>query len=157
MLPTRVSRYSTSPCPPRLTHTHCLSTLRPLFPLALNMIIQTRIAILPSSFDDAGPIAESRAEKHLCVREQSFSEMTTNCAPRNRVRKSVLMCCMCERSSAASISYRMYISAGFFFFFFFFLELVVYCLPAKSYKTSHSTSSCYLRSVYIGDHSKGYM
>jgi hypothetical protein len=35
-----------------------------------------------------------------------------NWAPRKRVRKSVPICCVCDKSSAASISSRMYIGAG---------------------------------------------
>jgi hypothetical protein len=35
-----------------------------------------------------------------------------NCAPRKRVRNSVPMCCVCDKSSAASISSRIYIGAG---------------------------------------------
>jgi hypothetical protein len=36
------------------------------------MIVQRRIAALSSSFDDAGPVAESRAEKHVRVHEQAL-------------------------------------------------------------------------------------
>ena len=46
------------------------------------------------------------------VKRPSLSETTTNCAPRKRVRKSVPMCCVWDRSSAVSISSRMYIGAG---------------------------------------------
>ena len=38
------------------------------------MIIQRRIAALRSSFDDAGAIAESRAEKDVRVREEALFE-----------------------------------------------------------------------------------
>ena len=64
---------------------------------ALSIITQTRIAALPSSFDDADAVAGSHAEKDVGVREQTaFGETTMNCAPRNSVRKSVSMCC-CAR------------------------------------------------------------
>lgn len=46
------------------------------------------------------------------VKRPSLSETTMNCEPLNLVRKSCPMCCVCERSRAASISSRMYIGAG---------------------------------------------
>ena len=46
------------------------------------------------------------------VKRPSLSETTMNCEPLKRVRKSCPMCCVCDRSSAASISSRMYIGAG---------------------------------------------
>jgi hypothetical protein len=69
---------------------------------------------LRRALDYARAVAEARAEEdiRLFVKRPSLSETTMNCAPRNRVRKSVPMCCVCERSSAASISSRMYIGAG---------------------------------------------
>jgi hypothetical protein len=53
-----------------------------------------------------------RKRTFALVKRPSLSETTMNCAPRKRVRKSVPMCCVCDRSSAASISSRMYIGAG---------------------------------------------
>src|SRR6266702_538545 len=53
-----------------------------------------------------------RKRTFALVKRPSLSETTMNWAPRKRVRKSVPMCCVCERSSAASISSRMYIGAG---------------------------------------------
>ena len=46
------------------------------------------------------------------VNRPSLTETTINYAPRNRVRKSVPICCVRERSSAASISSGMYFGAG---------------------------------------------
>lgn len=42
----------------------------------------------------------------------SFNDTTMNCAPLNRVRNRWPMCWVWDRSSAASISSRMYIGAG---------------------------------------------
>ena len=41
-----------------------------------------------------------------------MSDTTINCEPLKRVRKSWPMCCVCDRSRAASISSRIYIGAG---------------------------------------------
>ena len=46
------------------------------------------------------------------VNSPSLSETTMNWLPLNRFRKSCPMCCVCCRSSAASISSRMYMGAG---------------------------------------------
>jgi hypothetical protein len=46
------------------------------------------------------------------VNKPSLRETTMNWEPLKRVRKSWPMCCVCERSRAASISSRMYIGAG---------------------------------------------
>jgi len=46
------------------------------------------------------------------VKRPSLSDTTMNCEPLNRVRNSCPICCVCERSKAASISSKMYIGAG---------------------------------------------
>ena len=58
--------------------------------------------------------SRKRARKRTLalVNRPSLSETTMNCDPLNRVRKSCPMCCVCERSKAASISSRIYMGAG---------------------------------------------
>ena len=46
------------------------------------------------------------------VKRPSLSETTMNWEPLNRVRNSCPICCVCDRSKAASISSRIYIGAG---------------------------------------------
>jgi hypothetical protein len=46
------------------------------------------------------------------VNKPSFNDTTINCDPLNRVRNSCPICCVCDRSSAASISSKIYIGAG---------------------------------------------
>jgi len=101
--------------PSRRTHSHCLSICRPVLPHAINVIIQTRIAALSTSFDDDSAVAESRAEKGVSiafVKTPFWSETTMNCAPQDRVRNNVAMCCLYKTSSTASILSRMYIGEG---------------------------------------------
>src|SRR5438270_2457111 len=58
--------------------------------------------------------SRKRARKRTLafVKSPSLRETTMNCDPLNRVRNNWPMCCVCERSNAASISSRIYIGAG---------------------------------------------
>ena len=53
-----------------------------------------------------------RKRTFALVKRPSLSETTMNCVPRKRVQKRVLMCCVWDRSSVASILSSMYIGTG---------------------------------------------
>lgn len=69
-----------------------------------------RWAVLSTT--DVPSLNRVRKSTFAFVNKPSLSETTMNWEPLKRVRNNWPMCCVCDRSSAASISSKIYIGAG---------------------------------------------